>query len=100
MMSERESDAGIFDPVGKITTCHVSRLVFPVTKQSAVPVVQHTPSHNVCISFANMHMHVLKAPQRACGAISAAPAGHCGSAYLTPAVQCVAYFDHSTRMFL
>jgi hypothetical protein len=45
----------IFNPVGKITTAHVMTLdCFSHQQSSAViscPVVQHTPSHNVCMFF-------------------------------------------------
>lgn len=87
----------IFNPVGKITTSHVMTLDCFSHQQSSAVLSYNTPRRTTSVcSFANMHMHVSKAPQLACGDNSAARTGRCGSAYLTPAVQCVACFDNIT----
>jgi hypothetical protein len=107
----RTRDAEISNyPVGKTTTCHVEtsktfsthfpRNIHVCMYIVSYPVVQHPPRRTTSVApLANTHLRVPKAPQRACGVISAAPAGRCRSAYLTPAVQCIAYSDNMTRTF-
>ena len=90
----------IFNPMGKTTTSHVMTLDCFSHQQSSAVLSYNTPRRTTSVcSFANTHMHVSKAPQLACGANSAAPAGYCRSAYLKPAVQCVAYINNIKLTF-